>query len=187
VFRTTKTKAIIFVPLVVLATISFFLAVSYLITVIIVLPLSLALPLPARLSAFLPIALGLILIGWLFKYRNPIDIIVSTYVTIGKAVQRTPLRKQSGRTEPLIIIGPHKHIRHPIYFSVVLLILGWWILLDYNFLFLTALFQFLWFRFVVIPFEERELIAIFGNQYESYMREVPSLIPFTKRRKTNKL
>jgi len=39
-------------------------------------------------------------------------------------------------------------------------------------------------KFVVVPFEEKELVAIFGFQYESYAR-VPILIPFTKRHKTN--
>jgi protein-S-isoprenylcysteine O-methyltransferase Ste14 len=41
----------------------------------------------------------------------------------------------------------------------------------------------LWFNFVVASFEEKELKAIFGEQYEKYSKEVPKIIPFTKRRK----
>jgi protein-S-isoprenylcysteine O-methyltransferase Ste14 len=41
----------------------------------------------------------------------------------------------------------------------------------------------LWFNFVVASFEEKELKAIFGEQYDQYSKEVPKIIPFTKRRK----
>ena len=115
---------------------------------------------------------------------EPIDVIVSTYVTFMKAVRRSPIEKQSGRTEPLIIMGPYKHIRHPIYFSVSLLLIGCWMLLDYSFLFFSALFLLLWFKFIVIPFEEKELVAIFGDQYLNYAKDVPGLIPFIKHNKT---
>lgn len=184
-FRPTKVRAVFFVPLIVLATVSFFFALGYLVTLIFGIPFSLALPRAARLFGLLLIALGLVFLGWLFRYRKPIDVAVSTYVTFVKAVRRSPLGKQSGRTEPLIIIGPYQYVRHPIYFSVFLLLLGWWMLLDYTFLILGALLLLLWFKFVVVPFEERELVAIFGDQYENYAKEVPSLIPFTKRHKTN--
>ncbi len=184
-FRSTKVRAALFVPLVVLANVSFFFALGYLVTVIFGIPLSLALPLPTRLFGLLLIASGLVFLCWLFKYRKPIDVVVSTYVTFVKAVRRSPLEKQSDRTEPLIIIGPYKYVRHPIYFSVFLLLLGWWMLLDFTFLILAAILLLLWFRFFVIPFEEKELLAIFGDQYKNYAKEVPSLIPFTKRRKTN--
>jgi steroid 5-alpha reductase family enzyme len=168
----------------VVATVSFFFALGYLVTVIFGIPFSLALPLPARLFGLLLIALGLVFLGWLFRYRKPIDVVVSTYVTFVKAVRKISLGKQSDRTEPLIM-GPYKHVRHPIYFSVFLLLLGWWMLLDYTFLLLAAILLLLWFKFVVIPFEEKELAAIFGGQYENYAKEVPSLIPFTKRHETD--
>jgi protein-S-isoprenylcysteine O-methyltransferase Ste14 len=185
IFKPIKVRAAFYVPLIMLATVSFFFALGYLATVIFGIPFSLAIPLPARMFGLLLIALGLVFLGWLFRYRKPIDMIVSTYVTFVKAVRRIPLGKQSGRTEPLIIMGPYRHVRHPIYFSVFLLLLGWWVLLDYSFLFFSALLLLLWFKFVVVPFEEKELVAIFGCQYERYAREVPSLIPFTKRHKTN--
>jgi len=67
------------------------------------------------------------------------------------------------------------------------LTVGWGLLLDYTFLLLSAIFMFLWFNFVVAPFEERELIAMFGEEYEQYSNEVPRMIPFTKRKKFRKV
>jgi protein-S-isoprenylcysteine O-methyltransferase Ste14 len=184
-FKPIKFRAAFFVPLIVLATVSFFFASGYLITLTFGIPSSLALPLPIRLFGLLLMASGLVYLGWLFKYIKPIDVIVSTYVTFVKAVRRIPLGKQLGRTELLIIKGPYQHVRHPLYLSVFLLTLGWGMLLDYSFLLFAALLLLLWFKFVVVPFEEKELIAIFVVQYERYAKEVPSLIPFTKRLRTN--
>ncbi len=182
-FLPIKLKAVLFVPLIVLAVVSFFFGLGYLVTVAIG-KFSFVLSIPFRLFGLLPIASGTIFFGWLFRYRKPIDIIVSTYVTFMKAVRRRLLERQSGRTEPLIIMGPYQHVRHPIYFSVLLLIIGCWMLLDYSFLFFSMLFLMLWFKFIVIPFEEKELVAIFGDQYTNYEKDVPGLIPFIKHNKT---
>jgi protein-S-isoprenylcysteine O-methyltransferase Ste14 len=40
-----------------------------------------------------------------------------------------------------------------------------------------------WYRFVQIPFEERELLALFGDQYKNCQNKVPRLLPFIKREK----
>jgi len=65
-----------------------------------------------------------------------------------------------------------------LYSDVVLLLLGWWLLLDYSFLLISALFLLLWFSCVVTRFE-RELKALFGNDYEKYAGQAPRIIPFT--------
>lgn len=185
-FESAKVSAVIFVPLVVFVTVTFFFALGYMITVIFRLPSRFALPLSIRLFGLFLVALGFVFLAWLFRYRKPIDIVVSTYVTFVKAVRRVPLGTQLLRTEPLIIVGPYRHVRHPLYFNVFLLLVGWWLLLDYSFLIFSAGLLFLWFKFVVIPFEERELMKIFGGKYEMYAKEVPGIIPFTKRHKTSK-
>lgn len=152
-------------------------------TIILGIPFSLAFPLPVRLLGLLLLASGFIFLGWLFRYRKPIDILVSTYVTFLKVERRTRLEERSNRTETLVIAGPYRYVRHPLYFGVVVLVLGWWLLLDYSFLLLSTVLLLLWFNFVVTRFEEEELRAIFGEQYEEYAEEVPRMIPFTKRRK----
>ena len=98
-------------------------------------------------------------------------------------VKKVELVNNKRRTEILVIKGPYKHVRHPLYLAVVTLIFGLWIILDYSFLLFSAIFLLLWFNFVVIPFEEKELQAMFREQYEQYSNEVPKIIPFTKRKK----
>jgi protein-S-isoprenylcysteine O-methyltransferase Ste14 len=108
--------------------------------------------------------------------------LASTYVTFSKAARgRINLEQGSSRSEPLVFGGPHRYVRHPLYSDVVLLLLGWWLLLDYTFLFFSALFLLLWFSCVVTRFEERELEVLYGNEYEEYAHRVPRIIPFTNR------
>jgi protein-S-isoprenylcysteine O-methyltransferase Ste14 len=118
--------------------------------------------------------------GWVFRFRRPLDLITSTYVTVLKALKGTPPHEVSGRTEPLILLGPYRHLRHPQYFAVVVLWLGWWLLLDYTILLFMALLFHLWFFWVVTRFEERELRALFGKEYDAYARVVPRMLPSWK-------
>jgi protein-S-isoprenylcysteine O-methyltransferase Ste14 len=185
-FKSPKIKAVILVPLLISAIVAAFSALGYCIMNVFGMPFSLALPFPVRLFGLLLIALGLISLSWLFTYRKPVDILVSTYVTFLKAVRRTGLEEKADRTEPLVIVGPYKNVRHPLYFTVIVLLLGWWLLLDLTFLLFLAVLFLLYFNYVVAPFEEAELRAIFGEQYERYAEEVPRLIPFTKRHKNRK-
>ena len=68
------------------------------------------------------------------------------------------------------------------YFAVVLLVLGWWLVLDYALVLFMALLFFLWFNLVVIPFEEKELRALYPEEYAAYLRVVPRFFPSWKRR-----
>jgi protein-S-isoprenylcysteine O-methyltransferase Ste14 len=149
-------------------------------------PFSFGFMFPIRLAGVLVLASGFGLLGWLFKYRKPGHILTSTYMTLAKAIGRVPLGDFEGRTESLVVRGPYKHVRHPLYLGVVSLIAGWSLLLDYTFLLMSAIFLFLWFNVVVAPFEERELRAMFGEEYEQYSNEVPRMIPFTKRKRFRK-
>jgi len=179
----TRTRAIILVPLVVFTVMVAFFGLGYLVTMIFQIPLKLNFPLSIRLIGLLILGLGLLFFGWLFRYRSPVDILVSTYLTFSKVGRRVRLEDRSRRTEPLVVKGPYGYVRHPLYSGVVLLVLGWWLLLDYSFLLVSAIFLLLWFNFVVAPFEEEELRAIFGDDYERYAKQVPKIIPFTKRHK----
>jgi len=173
-------KAIIVVPLAVLTVLAGFFTLAYFVTIWLRIPQELGLPLPVRFIGLLLLLSGFALLCWLFRYRKPADILISTYVTFSKAARgRVSLDERSGRTEPLVVRGPYRYVRHPLYSDVVLLLLGWWLLLDYSFLLVSALFLLLWFSCVVTRFEERELKAIFGDDYEKYASRVPRIIPFT--------
>jgi protein-S-isoprenylcysteine O-methyltransferase Ste14 len=173
----------ILVSLIVFVVIAVSVALGYLLCIIIGIPSSFGFMLPLRLVGIIVLASGSILLGWLFKFRKPVDILISTYVTITKVISGVPYEDPSARTETLVVQGPYKHVRHPLYFDVVILMVGWWLLLDYSFLLLSAIFLLFWFNYVVAPFEEKELKAIFGEQYAQYSNEVPRIIPLTKRRK----
>ena len=145
-------------------------------------PVRLQMPVAMRAAGAGVLAFGLIFMGWLFRYRNPAEILQSTYVTMRKGKRGTPAHETLARTEPLILRGPQRHVRHPLYFAVLVVLLGWWLLLNYTLLLLMALFFFLWFTLVVIRFEEQELRALFGEEYVTYARVVPMIFPSLKPR-----
>ena len=180
--RLTPVRAVFIVSLVVFATLSVFLAIGYLLTIVFGIPLSFSLPISVRWFGLLLIGSGLVFFRWLFRHRKPIDVLLSTYSTVLKAARRARIEERTGRTEPLVIVGPYKYVRHPLYFGVVLLVLGWGLLLDYSFMFFSAVLLLLWFNFVLAPFEEKELRTLFGEQYDQYSKGVPRMIPFLKRR-----
>lgn len=177
-----KTKVILLVPLIVFLVITAFSALGYLLTIILRIPLSFGFIIPIRLLGLILLVFVFLFFAWFFKYRRPVDVLISTYITLSKVMGGTPLQNLSGRTEPLITKGPYRYVRHPLYLGVVLFILGLFLILDYSFLLISAILLLLWFNFVVTSFEEKELKAIFGEQYDQYSKETPKIIPFTKRR-----
>jgi protein-S-isoprenylcysteine O-methyltransferase Ste14 len=161
----------------------FLFGISLLITIVLGLPRSLGLPIPVRIFGGVILLAGLGVMGWLFRYRGPSNVIVSTYVTFTKIFRRTPIAERSERTEPLVVGGPQKYVRHPLYSGVVVMVLGWAVLTSLTFVLVATLAVLLWFRFLLIPFEERELNALFGEAYRKYSDETPTMVPFTKRKK----
>jgi len=158
-------------------------AISYLVSALLGLPFSLNLPPVVRIIGGATVVAGLAMVGWVFSYRSPVAMITSTYVTFLKLFRRIPVAGRSGRTEPLVVAGPQKYVRNPLYFGVVVMVFGWALVGGYTFVFAATLAILLWFRFVIIPFEEKELLALFGEQYARYAREVPMLVPFARRKR----
>ena len=173
-------------PLIGLVVVGLF-AASYLLSNLAGLPSSFALPVPVRLLGAAIAVLGLAVIGWTFEYRGPLNVIASTYVTLGKAILRVPAAEMSGRREPLVVGGPQRYVRSPLYFGVVVMVLGLALLSADSFVFVATPVLLLWFGLVVIPFEERELGALFGEQWKGYSEVTPMLIPFTKRGKRGRV
>ena len=157
-------------------------ALAGVVTGLLALPSRLDLPLALRLMGAAILLAGLGLALWLFEYRSPQTMILSTYYTFVKMFTRVPASKPEGRTEPLVVNGPQKYVRNPLYLAATSIFLGWAFLTGSTSSFVGVGFILLWFRFVQIPFEERELHAIFGDQYSRYSKEVPMLIPFPNRR-----
>ena len=76
----------------------------------------------------------------------------------------------------LIISGIHRYVRHPLYLGTFLFIWGLSILFPYLSLFITNAVITLY-TLVAIRFEEDKLIDEFGEQYVTYRKTVPKLIP----------
>jgi len=178
---TAKAMAIA-APIIMAILLSLF-GVSYLVSSLLGLPPSLSLPAVVRLLGGATAILGLSMAAWTFRARSPASMIVSTYVTFDKAIRRIPAADSAGRTEPLVVSGPQKYTRNPLYFGAIAMVLGWALLGGYTFVLVATLALLLWFGLVLIPLEERELRALFGEEWKRYSAETPMLFPFIRRKK----
>jgi protein-S-isoprenylcysteine O-methyltransferase Ste14 len=82
----------------------------------------------------------------------------------------------SGKNQKLIKSGIYTNVRHPIYLSGLILLLGVALIAGniYGLLFFILSLIAIVTR---IGKEEKELIAKFGREYEEYAKETPALIP----------
>jgi protein-S-isoprenylcysteine O-methyltransferase Ste14 len=87
------------------------------------------------------------------------------------------LRGKSPTSMPFTVAGPYRWVRHPLYLFTILLIWS-----CPNLTMDRLLFNLLWTIWIVIGsyFEEKDLIAEFGDAYREYQKTVPMLIPFLK-------
>ena len=176
-------KAIaIVVPTILLFIIGIF-AISFVVSSILGLPPSLGLPQGLRILGGAMVVIGLAVAAWVFKYRSPADMAMSTYLTFMKLFRRAPIAESSARTEPLVLSGPQRYVRNPLYLGVIVIVFGWALWGGTTYVLVAAIALLSWFWLILIPFEERELRVLFGDQYARYMDSVPMLIPFTKRRR----
>ena len=148
---------------------------------LLLLPPTLVLPPAIGALGWAMILTGTGLAVWLIRYRHPSEMIVSTYYTFVKMFTRAPVSKVEGRTEPLVVRGPLKYTRNPLYLGALTVFLGWDLVTGVTASLVGFLFIVAWFRLVQILFEEKELRAMFGDKYARYAEEVPMLIPFTTR------
>lgn len=179
--RRTRLTALITVPLLVTVLLTAFCGLGYLIVSVLGISHRLGFPFVLRLGGLIFMGAAFTIFIWLFRHRRPMDILVSTYVEITKNFQRASPQDQPKRSEPLVVTGPQRYVRHPLYSAAILLVVGWWLFLDYTFLLFLAVFLLLWFNFVVAPFEEKELKSLFGAEYESYIKETPRFLPSFRR------
>ena len=173
-------RAIIFVPLAVLAVIGSFLFLGYLLTLLFQIPLVLGLAPSIRLFGAALVAIAIVIWIWLFQHRRPTDVLISTYSTFYKLLRGIELKQNLARKERLVVRGPYKVVRHPMYLAVLLSIVGWGLMLDLTFLLFAAALALMWFNYVVMPYEEKELLALFGGDYEEYMKRVRRLLPIPR-------
>ncbi|GAB5559954.1 MAG: protein-S-isoprenylcysteine O-methyltransferase [Synoicihabitans sp.] len=77
----------------------------------------------------------------------------------------------------LVETGPFHYVRHPIYTAAFLEIIGAVLVLDARWVAIPAIVAFIPIIRWRIRAEETAMVAQFGNDYRSYMKRTPSLIP----------
>jgi protein-S-isoprenylcysteine O-methyltransferase Ste14 len=77
----------------------------------------------------------------------------------------------------LITTGPFSVMRHPAYLAHILMLAGVFLITGYIGTGFLALFDLLISDSVIIPLEERELEARFGDPYREYKRRVGKFLP----------
>ncbi len=73
----------------------------------------------------------------------------------------------------LVRHGPYKFTRNPSYLSVLVIALGWALFYGSVSILIGCVVAWIVFNFVVVPREERDLEARFGEAYLEYKRAVP--------------
>lgn len=81
-----------------------------------------------------------------------------------------------GNKQALQVTGLHRLVRHPLYLSTFLLLTGIFFCLPYLSLLLLVNIIIVY-TVLAIPLEEKKLVELFGDEYRSYRRRVPALIP----------
>ncbi len=143
--------------------------------------LSFGLPIEIRLLGAALLVSGLAVAADVFRFRRPWDVWVSTSATFMKLIRRRPLGEKEGRVEAFIPRGPYVYVRSPMYFGVVAAVVGLGVAVESVPLLMWGLVLTGWYWFFLIPFEERELLALFGARYADYRRQVPKLFPYGRR------
>lgn len=96
---------------------------------------------------------------------------------LGLGPIRAHLRGRTPRPARFVVKGPYRWIRHPLYTCVIVLI---WSSPE-----LTPdrlLFDVLWTAWICLGtvWEEKDLVAEFGDSYRNYQRRVPMLVPWRR-------
>jgi protein-S-isoprenylcysteine O-methyltransferase Ste14 len=87
--------------------------------------------------------------------------------------------------QPLIRLGPYQYIRHPIYFFIIIELLGFPLIANAYYAFTLSLLLYIPLVLLRLTLEEKELGKRFGNDYLQYQATVSCLIPFFKRHRSD--
>jgi protein-S-isoprenylcysteine O-methyltransferase Ste14 len=115
-------------------------------------------------------------LGWLIQLMS--TFMVSHFDLFGLRQVSAYLRARP--SPPLAFVTPlfYRLVRHPLYTGFLL---AFWAAPVMTFGHLVFALVTTLYILVAVRFEERDLLAAFGETYRSYQRKTPMLLPFTKR------
>jgi protein-S-isoprenylcysteine O-methyltransferase Ste14 len=97
---------------------------------------------------------------------------LSMYASALFSKEKTEILPTSETNSKLVVYGPFKYSRNPMYLGMVLSLLGIAVWAGTLPMFVAAFLDFCVLNFVFIPFEERKMSRIFGASYEEYRHKV---------------
>jgi len=103
-----------------------------------------------------------------------VGLIYAVVSSLGSNISETVLTKQA---HELVTRGPYRRVRHPLYSSGILLIVAGGLLMANGVVLGLAVLVALAIVRVVIPREEAQLIAKFGDRYVDYQAGTGRLLP----------
>jgi protein-S-isoprenylcysteine O-methyltransferase Ste14 len=121
---------------------------------------SLLLPVWLRWAGVIALLIGAALLVWTFR-------------TLGTNLTDTVVTRQ---THTLVVNGPYRWVRHPLYSSAALLVVAI-SLIAANWFFFAAGFALLSILIVRTRTEEQNLVARFGDSYQRYMARTGRFVP----------
>jgi protein-S-isoprenylcysteine O-methyltransferase Ste14 len=77
----------------------------------------------------------------------------------------------------LVVTGPYRYVRNPIYVGAVFIFLGHFLWFGYWALLIYPALAFIGVHFFVVLYEEPTLKRRFGDSYEKYLKSVPRWVP----------
>ena len=118
---------------------------------------------------------GLFAVGWLLV--PVVSLLINHFDLFGTRQVWLHLRGHDYEGLPFRVPSLYKHVRHPLYIGWAISFWATPTMTAGHLLFAGVLTVYMG---VAAIFEERDLIAYFGHQYEDYRRSVPMFVPFAK-------
>ncbi len=126
-----------------------------------------------RIAATLPVALLLVA----FAHPTPASVVIGgALVTLGEAL-RIWASGHIDKNARLATAGPYAHTRNPLYVANLVLLAGFCAMAANPWVAVLALAAFALIYRPVIREEARHMLALFGDEYREWSREVPLFFP----------
>jgi protein-S-isoprenylcysteine O-methyltransferase Ste14 len=130
---------------------------------------------PTRMTIVEPLVLMVLEIAGLVMYVTGFLLMAGALTTLRRNYQ---LGGSAPRSEDkLVIAGPYRLVRHPMYTAALSISLGLTCLIQ-SWVFLGVFCIYLALIFPLIPVEEEGLRKAYGTQYAAYQQRTGKLIPF---------